>query len=99
MTKPKHALVKQFTFLLELDGCQLTFTEEGKRAIADKAMERKSGARGLRAIIEDMLLDVMYDVPSLGNVKEVIIDENAVAGTRGPIYVYESESEAVRKGG
>ncbi len=99
MTKPKHALVKQFTFLLELDGCQLTFTEEGKRAIADKAMARKSGARGLRAIIEDMLLDVMYDVPSLGNVKEVIIDETAVAGTRGPIYVYESESEAVRKGG
>ena len=99
MTKPKHALVKQFTFLLELDGCQLTFTEEGMRAIADKAMDRKSGARGLRAIIEDMLLDVMYDVPSLGNVKEVIIDENSVAGTRGPIYVYESESEAVRKGG
>lgn len=99
MTKPKHALVKQFTFLLELDGCQLTFTEEGMRSIADKAMERKSGARGLRAIIEDILLDVMYDVPSLGNVKEVIIDENAMAGSRGPIYVYESESEAVRKGG
>ena len=99
MTKPKHALVKQFTYLMELDGCQLTFTDEAKKAIAVKALERKSGARGLRAIIEDLLLDVMYDVPSLGNVKEVIFDENTIGGNRGPIYVYENDSEAVRKRG
>ena len=99
MTKPKHALVKQFTYLMELDGCQLTFTAEARKAIAEKALARKSGARGLRAIIEELLLDVMYDVPSLGNVKEVIVDENAIDGNRAPIYVYENDSEAVRKRG
>ena len=99
MTEPRHALVKQFTYLLGLDGCDLNFTEEGKRAIAERALDRKSGARGLRAIIEGILLDVMYDVPSMDNVKEVIIDENVVSGKRDPIYVYRNESGAIRKGG
>lgn len=97
LTRPKHALVKQFRALLEMDGCSLTFTEEGLRRIAQKALERKSGARGLRSIMENLLLDVMYDVPSIGNIKEVIIDEHAVAGTRPPIYVYRTESEALRE--
>ena len=99
MTEPRHALVKQFSFLLGLDGCDLTFTEDGKRTIAERALDRKSGARGLRAIMEGILLDVMYDVPSMDNVKEVIIDESVVSGNRGPIYVYRNESGAIRKGG
>ena len=99
MTKPKHALVKQYRALLEMDGCELTFTEAGIRAVADKAMARKSGARGLRAIVEELLLDVMYDVPSLGNVKEVIVDDAAVQGKRRPIFVYRNEPEAAQDRG
>jgi ATP-dependent Clp protease ATP-binding subunit ClpX len=97
LTKPKNALLKQYQFLLQLDGAELTFTEQALKAIGAKAQERKAGARGLRSIIEDILLDVMYDVPSMENVKEIIIDENAVDGTRGsPIYVYRSEAEAAK---
>ena len=97
LTKPKNALVKQYQFLLHLDGAELTFTEQALQRIAEKTQERKAGARGLRSIIEEILLDVMYDVPSMENVKEIIIDENAVDGTRGsPIYVYRSEAEAAK---
>jgi len=97
LTKPKNALLKQYQFLLQLDGAELTFTEQALQAIAAKTQERKAGARGLRSIIEEILLDVMYDVPSMENVKEIIIDENAVDGTRGsPIYVYRSEAEAAK---
>ncbi|MFH1530646.1 MAG: ATP-dependent Clp protease ATP-binding subunit ClpX [Pseudomonadota bacterium] len=97
LTKPKNALLKQYQFLLHLDGAELTFTEQALRRVAAKAQERKAGARGLRSIIEDILLDVMYDTPSMENVKEIIIDENAVDGTRGgPIYVYRSEAEAAK---
>jgi len=96
LTKPKHALTRQFGYLLEMDGCSLTFTEEALRAVAVKAQDRKSGARGLRAILEGLLLDVMFEVPSLGTVKEVIIDENVVGGSRKPIYVFKNDSEAVR---
>ena len=92
LQEPRHALVKQFTFLLGLDDCKLTFTEEGLREIARRALERKSGARGLRAILEGILLDVMYEVPSMDDVKEVIIDENVVAGKREPIYVLPNPS-------
>ena len=96
LTKPKHALTRQFSYLLEMDGCGLTFTEEALKAVAVRALERKSGARGLRAILEGLLLDVMFEVPSLGNVKEVIIDENVVFGKRKPIYVFKNDSEVVR---
>jgi ATP-dependent Clp protease ATP-binding subunit ClpX len=97
LTKPKNALLKQYQFLLHLDGAELTFTDQALQRIAEKTQERKAGARGLRSIIEEILLDVMYDVPSMDNVKEIIIDENAVDGTRGgPIYVYRSEAEAAK---
>ena len=99
MNEPKHALVRQFKYLLDLDGCELTFTEEGLMAIALKALTRKSGARGLRAIMEEMLLEVMYDVPSMDKIKEVIIDENSVAGSRRPMYVYRNEEKAARDQG
>ena len=95
LTKPKNALLKQYQYLLQLDGVELTFTDQALVQIAEKTQKRKAGARGLRSIIEDILLDVMYDIPSMDNVKEIIIDENAVDGTRnGPIFVYRSEAEA-----
>ena len=95
LTKPKNALLKQYQYLLQLDGAELTFTDQALVRIAEKTQKRKAGARGLRSIIEDILLDVMYDIPSMDNVKEVIIDANAVDGARsGPIFVYRSEAEA-----
>ncbi len=99
LTEPRHALVKQYKFLMELDDCQLTFTDEGLREVARRALERKSGARGLRAILEGILLEVMYEIPSSRDVKEVIIDENVVAGRRKPIYVLSTQTEAAQKQG
>ncbi len=99
LTEPRHALVKQYKFLMELDDCQLTFTDEGLREVSRRALERKSGARGLRAILEGILLEVMYEIPSSRDVKEVIIDENVVAGRRKPIYVLSTQTEAAQKQG
>jgi len=97
LTKPKNALLKQYQYLLQLDGAELTFTDQALVRVAEKTQKRKAGARGLRSIIEDILLDVMYDIPSMDNVKEIIIDENAVDGTRsGPIFVYRSEAEVAK---
>jgi len=99
LTKPKNALIKQYTYLLELDGCKLTFTEGAIKRIAELCLARKSGARGLRAIVEEMLLDVMYDVPSTENIKEVIIDEGAVDKKKAPMYVLKNEAESAGSGG
>ena len=78
LTEPRNALVKQYQKLFELDGVELEFTDEAIEAIADKAMERGTGARGLRAIIEEVLLHVMYDVPSRGDVAKVIVTGEVV---------------------
>ncbi|MFT5430403.1 MAG: ATP-dependent Clp protease ATP-binding subunit ClpX, partial [Myxococcota bacterium] len=91
LTAPKNALTKQYRRLFEIDGVQLKFTEGSLRAIARKALDRKSGARGLRAILEQSMLDVMYEVPSDARIKEVVIDEDTVAGTRAPTLVYEEQ--------
>ena len=99
LTEPKNALVRQFQYLMELDDCELTFTDDGLTAISEKALARKSGARGLRAIVEEMLLEVMYDVPSMDNIKEVIIDGKSVRETRQPMYVYRNETEAAQEQG
>ncbi len=99
LTEPKNALVRQFQYLMELDDCELTFTDDGLAAISEKALARKSGARGLRAIVEEMLLEVMYDVPSMDNIKEVIIDGKSVRETRQPMYVYRNETEAAQEQG
>ncbi|GGE42505.1 ATP-dependent Clp protease ATP-binding subunit ClpX [Pullulanibacillus camelliae] len=87
LTKPKNALVKQYSKLLELDNVELEFTEGALRAIANKAIERKTGARGLRSIIESIMLDVMYDLPSRDDVEKCIITEKTVEGTVGPTLV------------
>jgi len=87
LTKPKNALVKQYKKLLELDNVELEFTDGALRAIANKAIERKTGARGLRSIIESIMLDIMYDLPSRQDVEKCIITEKIVEGMVGPTFV------------
>lgn len=96
LTEPRNALVKQYQKLFELDGVELEFTTDAIEAIADKAMERGTGARGLRAIIEEVLLHVMYDVPSRGDVARVIVTQEVVNDDVAPTLV-PRESEAKKK--
>lgn len=88
LTEPKNALVKQYKKLMSLDETELTFEPSALKAIAAKAIERNTGARGLRSIIEDIMMDVMFDVPSDGDIKEVIITEDAVTGVGVPKVIY-----------
>ena len=90
LSEPKNALTKQFAALFEMEGVELEFREDGLKAIALKAMERKTGARGLRSIVEGILLDIMYDLPSSENVAKVVIDESVVKGESAPILIYEA---------
>ncbi len=90
LTEPKNALVKQYQRLFEMEGAELELREDALRAIARKAMERKTGARGLRTILEHILLDTMYDLPSLENVSKVVVDGSVVAGESDPIILFES---------
>ncbi|WP_408896398.1 ATP-dependent Clp protease ATP-binding subunit ClpX [Nocardioides sp. R1-1] len=87
LTEPRNALVKQYQKLFELDGVELEFTEDAVAAIADKALERGTGARGLRAIIEEVLLHVMYDVPSRGDVEKVVVTREVVDNDVAPTLV------------
>jgi ATP-dependent Clp protease ATP-binding subunit ClpX len=93
LIRPKNALIKQYQKLFEMENVKLKFTDGSLRLIAKEALERKAGARGLRAILEDIMLDVMYDLPSRTNVKECIISEEVVQRKRDPILVYENEAE------
>ncbi len=88
LTQPKNALVKQYQRLFELEGAQLTFTEDALKAIAKRAIERKTGARGLRSIMEDILLDTMFDLPGLESVEEVVVNEEAVTSEAAPLMIY-----------
>ncbi|GGC86710.1 ATP-dependent Clp protease ATP-binding subunit ClpX [Enterococcus wangshanyuanii] len=89
LTEPKNALVKQYQKLLSLDDTELEFEEDALRAIANKAIERNTGARGLRSIIEEIMMDVMFDVPSDDTIEKVIITEMAADGTGKPAIVYD----------
>ena len=93
LTEPKNALTKQFNALLELDGVELEFTQEALEAIAIKAMKRKTGARGLRSIVENILLDTMYDLPSMDNVKKVLVDKETVEQLQSPKLIYSRNTE------
>ncbi|OCG08541.1 ATP-dependent protease ATP-binding subunit ClpX [Gilliamella apis] len=93
LTEPKNALTKQFNALLELDGVELEFTQEALEAIAIKAMKRKTGARGLRSIVENILLDTMYDLPSMDNVKKVLVDKETVEQLQSPKLIYSGNTE------
>lgn len=90
LTEPKNALTKQYSKLFEMEGVEVDFREDGLRAIAEKAMERKTGARGLRSILEGILLESMYNIPSQDNVSKVVIDESVIKGDSEPLLVYES---------
>ncbi len=90
LTEPKNALVKQYGKLFQMEGCQIEFREDALHAIASKAKDRKTGARGLRTILENILLDVMYDLPSMQNVSKVVVDESVVKGESKPFIVYEN---------
>lgn len=91
LTQPKNALIKQYKHLFEMEGAELEFRDESLHAIARKSMERKTGARGLRTIVENVLLDTMYELPSSDNVAKVVIDESVINGQSDPIWVYEPE--------
>src|SRR5687768_12377716 len=94
LKEPKNALTKQYSKLFEMESVHLKFTEEALRAIARDAMKRKSGARGLRAIMENIMLDIMYDMPSQPNIKEVVISEDVVERHEPPIVVYTKAAES-----
>ena len=93
LTEPQNALVKQFQQLFDLSSVNLRFTDGATLQIAKKAMAKKTGARGLRAILEDVLLDTMYDIPSLDDVKEVIVSEQTITSGEQPIVVYETAAK------
>ncbi len=93
LTQPKNALIKQYQHLFEMEGAELEFREDSLSAIARKAMERKTGARGLRTIVENILLDTMYEIPSAENISKVVVDEGVVLGTSDPLLVYETEQK------
>ena len=93
LTEPKNALVKQYQRLFEMENIELTFADEALGAIARKAIERKTGARGLRSILEGILLETMFDLPSLEGVEEVVISREVVEGTARPLYIYADRSD------
>jgi ATP-dependent Clp protease ATP-binding subunit ClpX len=97
LTEPKNSLVKQYHALFEMEGVEVDFREDALKAVAEKALERRTGARGLRSILEATLLDIMYQLPSMDNVAKVVIDEGVITGTSEPILIYENQEPAKAK--
>jgi len=93
LTEPKNALVKQFQKLFEFENVALRFTDSALKAVAGKSLERKSGARGLRAIMEAAMLDIMYEIPSMNAVKECVINEEVILNNEEPILLFEQSEE------
>jgi ATP-dependent Clp protease ATP-binding subunit ClpX len=93
LTEPKNALVKQYKKLFEMEGCELEFRSDALFLIAQRALERKTGARGLRTIIEHALLDTMYELPSTEHIAKVVVDENVVTGEALPYLIYQDEDQ------
>ncbi|WP_345851407.1 ATP-dependent protease ATP-binding subunit ClpX [Shewanella algae] len=98
LSEPKNAITKQFATLFEMENVELEFRDDALKAIARKAMSRKTGARGLRSIVEAILLDTMYDLPSMDNVVKVVIDESVVKGESAPILIYENNDSQAAAG-
>ena len=94
LTKPKNALVKQYQRLFEFERVKLKFTPGALTVVAQQAMKRKSGARGLRAILENIMLDIMYEIPSRTNIKEVVINEDVIHKKQEPVILYEKKAES-----
>ena len=93
LTEPKNALIKQYSKLFLMDGVELTFTPGALEAVAEQAIERKTGARGLRAILETAMLDIMYDIPSQPNIIEVVVNEEVIHRGEMPLVVYQEEEK------
>jgi ATP-dependent Clp protease ATP-binding subunit ClpX len=93
LADPKNALVKQYRRLFEMENIDLTFADEALGAVARRAIERKTGARGLRSILESILLETMFDLPGLEGVEEVVISREVVEGTARPLYIYADRSD------
>src|SRR5690625_470545 len=92
LTSPKNALIKQYQRLFEMENVQLAFTDEALVAIARKAIARKTGARGLRSILEDVLLDPMFDLPGMEGVQEIVVNDEVIEGRAKPLYIYAEKS-------
>ena len=97
LTEPKNAIVKQFERMMEIEKVQLEITEDARKAIAGEAVLRNTGARGLRAIIEAIMLEVFYEVPSLQGVTRCVIDESVIAGRNDPKFYFEKSDEEAQK--
>lgn len=93
LKEPKNALTKQYQKLFEMEDVDLEFRDDALKCVAEKAMERKTGARGLRSILEQALLNTMYDLPSMENVKKVVIDESTIKGEAEPLLIYENSEQ------
>ena len=93
LVRPKNALVKQYQKLFSFENVDLKFTDAAIKAIAQEALKRKTGARGLRGVIESSMLDVMFDIPGMTNVKEVVIDENVIRDGQQPKMLYYTDEE------
>jgi ATP-dependent Clp protease ATP-binding subunit ClpX len=93
LQEPKNALTKQFTALFDMENVELEFRTDALHAVASKAMQRKTGARGLRSIVEAVLLDTMYELPSMENVSKIVVDENTIKGESNPIVIYDSKQD------
>ncbi|MEY2666678.1 MAG: hypothetical protein RLZZ384_849 [Pseudomonadota bacterium] len=91
LTQPKNALIKQYKHLFEMEGAELEFSDDSLSAIAQKSMERKTGARGLRTIVENVLLNTMYELPSADNVEKVLVDKDVILGNNEPTLIYKTE--------
>ena len=95
LTEPKNALTKQYHKMFDMEGVEIDFREDGLSAVATKAMERKTGARGLRSILENVLLESMYNIPSQAGVAKIVVDESVINGDSEPLLVYETPDESV----
>ncbi|MBB1316686.1 ATP-dependent protease ATP-binding subunit ClpX [Shewanella sp. SR43-4] len=98
LSEPKNALTKQYSALFEMENVELEFRDDALQAIAQKAMSRKTGARGLRSIVESILLDTMYDIPSTQGVIKAVVDESVVKGESAPILIYENTETLAASG-
>ena len=94
LTEPKNAITKQYQKMFEMEGVNLEFREDALQAVARRAMDRKTGARGLRTIMENVLLESMYELPSMDNVSKVVIDEAVINGEADPYLIYEKSDAA-----
>ena len=93
LKEPKNALLKQYWKILEMDGVELVFTDDAVEAIAELAVERNTGARGLRAILEDIMLDIMYEIPSRSDVVKCIIEKDSVTDKKPPELILETKGK------